>query len=266
MVVARSGDAAGLATLGVLGILGVRQRSETFLQPAPPRDLGRCIITGASSGMGAEVAKQLAESGASEVIMACRSLDKCEKTRQELFRRCCGRASGEKDQRMAVRLRAARRRQCLEMQRKLVCKRLDLTDAGSIQAFVKDVGTAAQPMVLVNNGGVMADGEQADLQMRTNHYGHFMLTQMLLPSMDPSSIIVIMASRAHRQGSLACEGKDMGGQVRKDNTISLISLILTKLSTNNNSRFYRPYPSLSTKKLQCDGLTGWVRLLDKIEK
>eukprot|EP00438_Fugacium_kawagutii_P008381 Skav236647 [mRNA] locus=scaffold691:55509:56318:+ [translate_table: standard] len=217
-MVRASGDAAGLATLGVLGILGVRHRSETFLQPgAPPRapsGLGRCIITGASSGMGAEVAQQLAEAGASEVVMACRSLERCEKTRQELFRRCQRRAAEtSKDGRVEAKVRAARRRQCLEVQRKLRCKALDLTSPKSIEGFVKDLGgTGAQPMVLVNNAGVMA----GDLQMRTNHYGHFMLTQLLLPSMDPASIIVIMASRAHRQGSLACE--DMGwGQVRKHN-------------------------------------------------
>ena len=54
---------------------------------------------------------------------------------------------------------------------------------------------------------------QVDLQMRTNHCGHFMLTQLLLPSMDPtSSVIIVMASRAHRQGSLVLsQGEDISG-------------------------------------------------------
>lgn len=236
-VKARSWDGVGLATVGFLGILGVRRREATFFGspgspgspgPSAPRVTGRCIVTGASSGMGAEVVHSLAEAGAAEVIMACRSLERCEKTRQQLFRRCVqelettletetmGRASVQRSS-----LRAARRRHCMEMQRKMVCKLLDLTSAKSIQRFGKDIQTDQtdkQQIILVNNGGTMADSKesdladsQVDLQMRTNHCGHFMLTQLLLPSMDPtSSVIVVMASRAHRQGSLALsQGEDI---------------------------------------------------------
>ena len=234
-VKARSWDGVGLATVGFLGILGVRRRAEaTFLgspgsgPSASPRVTGRCIVTGASSGMGAEVVHSLAEAGAAEVIMACRSLERCEKTRQQLFRRCVqelettetetvGRTSVQRSS-----LRAGRRRHCMEMQRKMVCKLLDLTSAKSIQRFGKDLQTAdKQQIILVNNGGTMADDSkesdladsQVDLQMRTNHCGHFMLTQLLLPSMDPtSSLIVVVASRAHRQGSLALsQGEDISG-------------------------------------------------------
>ena len=221
-VKARSWDAVGLATVGFLGILGVRRRSETFLGSPPlaatARVSGRCIVTGASSGMGAEVVNSLAEAGADEVIMACRSLERCEKTRQQLFRRCLRDFESREDREEEVQRSRARRRHCMEMQRRMVCKLLDLTNARSIQAFVKDTVQACdkEQIILVNNGGVMADDKESheaeesteiksfDLQLRTNHFGHFMLTQMLLPSMDPaSSVIVVMASRAHRQGSLA---------------------------------------------------------------
>lgn len=92
MVKARSWDAVGIVTVGLLGILGVRRRSEsTFLGPrtAPTSPIsGRCIVTGASSGMGTELVNELVNAGAEEVVMACRSLRRCEKTRELLFRRC----------------------------------------------------------------------------------------------------------------------------------------------------------------------------------
>ena len=214
MVKARSWDAVGIVTVGLLGILGVRRRSEsTFLGPRTPPTSpisGRCIVTGASSGMGTELVNELVNAGAEEVVMACRSLRRCEKTRELLFRRCL-----DVDKAGSP---AARRRHCREMQRKMVCKALDLTSARSIRAFIKDsVQGGKQPVILVNNGGVMADEKQespgnpqVDLQLRTNHLGHFMLTQMLLPHMDPtSSLIVVMASRAHCQGSITLgHGKD----------------------------------------------------------
>ena len=217
---ARSWDAVGLATVGCLGVLGVRRRQDpschvpSLVPKITSLEGVRCIVTGASSGMGAEIAWALVEAGADEVLMACRSLERCEAKRQELFRRCTSDAIGlgpAESQSRAVQLRAARRRQCMEMQRKMVCKVLDLTSANSIQEFVKDT-EMDKPVILVNNAGVMTDSEMkdvkeqaVDLQLRTNHYGHFMLTQLLLPSMDPTSIIVIMASRAHRQGSLTVE-------------------------------------------------------------
>ena len=88
----------------------------------------------------------------------------------------------------------------------------------SIETFVKETASQSAQLVLVNNAGVMGDpdcdlekhsgNEPVDAQMRTNHYGHFLLTTMLLPSMDPSSILVVVASRAHRQGSLTIQTRD----------------------------------------------------------
>ena len=58
--------------------------------------------------------------------------------------------------------------------------------------------------------------ELLDAQMRTNHYGHFLLATLLLPSMDPSSILVVVASRAHRQGSLAIQTGDPEALLRSE--------------------------------------------------
>ena len=95
----------------------------------------------------------------------------------------------------------------------------------SIEAFAKDsASTGTQQFVLVNNAGVMGDVEDSekaqdelvDMQMRTNHYGHFLLTKLLLPSMDQSSIPVVVASRAHRQGSLTITTRDPGILLRSE--------------------------------------------------
>lgn len=135
----------------------------------------------------------LAQAGAEEVVLACRSGERCEEALKELYQRCVAE--------MGVR-------RCRELQRKWACRLLDLTSGRSIRSFVKET-KGKRPTILVNNAGVMADGRHVkDLQMRTNHYGHFLLTQLLLPSMEPSSLIVMVASRAHHQGTLDPEHPD----------------------------------------------------------
>jgi NAD(P)-dependent dehydrogenase (short-subunit alcohol dehydrogenase family) len=59
--------------------------------------------------------------------------------------------------------------------------------------------------VLVNNAGVMATPEQRtkdgfELQIGTNHLGHFALTNLLLPHVTDR--VVTVASGAHRAGSI----------------------------------------------------------------
>lgn len=72
--------------------------------------------------MGAEVAWAFVEAGADEVVMACRSLERCHAQRAQLFRRCAQEAMAGEASGRAAQQRAARRRQCSEMQRKMVCK------------------------------------------------------------------------------------------------------------------------------------------------
>ena len=226
----RSWDAVGLATVGFLGVLGARRRAELPELPhrSPQLKLSgvSCIVTGASSGMGAEVAWGLAEAGAGRVVMACRSLERCEQARSTMFSRCVASRDSTDGAapRSAASLRAARRRQCQEIQRRLECRALDLMSYESIRNFAKEsTGQGTQQFVLVNNAGIMGDAdvdsaaeELVDAQMLTNHYGHFLLTTLLLPSMDPKSILVIVASRAHRQGSLTIQTGDPDALLRSE--------------------------------------------------
>ncbi|CAJ1402246.1 unnamed protein product [Effrenium voratum] len=220
-----SWDSVGLATVGFLGVLGVRRRLEApkpAEKAATPLRLpgAQCIVTGASGGLGAELALALAEAGA-EVTLGCRSLERCERQKRQLFARCNEAAEKERKEVLpsatSAGARSERRRHCLDLRRRMVCKELDLNSARSIRAFAKEMaGSGSRQIILVNNAGVMGESTEDtdDVQLRTNHYGHFMLTQLLLPKMDPSSIIVVMTSRAHRQGSLTVgnEGETLNSE------------------------------------------------------
>jgi NAD(P)-dependent dehydrogenase (short-subunit alcohol dehydrogenase family) len=79
-------------------------------------------------------------------------------------------------------------------------RHLDLADLGSVRAFAAGVGEIA---VLINNAGVMATPKRQtvdgfELQIGTNHLGHFALTCLLLDRITDR--VVTMSSHAHRMG------------------------------------------------------------------
>jgi NAD(P)-dependent dehydrogenase (short-subunit alcohol dehydrogenase family) len=140
------------------------------------------IVTGASSGIGIETARVLAARGAN-VVMGCRSV-----------------ASGEN---ACANLRtslpsAAGTLEVLE---------LDLTDLASVRAFAEAVQARQALHLLVNNAGVMATPlgvtkQGMELQLGTNHVGHFFLTKLLRPLLEASgpARIVNVSSALHKRG------------------------------------------------------------------
>ncbi len=130
----------------------------------------RFVVTGANSGIGLETAKALAAHGA-HVVLAVRDT-----------------ASGER----AAKLIAG----------DTEVRELDLAHLASIRSFAHDLDDVD---VLINNAGVMntpyeltADG--FELQMGTNHLGHFALTNLLLGRI--ADRVVVVASNAHRRVSI----------------------------------------------------------------
>lgn len=236
----RTWDLIGLGTITVLGILGVRRRNEAGgpadlgpMTPVPELEVAgaHCIVTGASSGIGAEVAWGLARAGAGRTEMACRDLGRCERARAGLLERCLSSFAPPEqggDDAKAASARAGHRRQCAEVHQTCVCRKLELTDVTSVRAFADRVskpvpsGQTLGRVVLVNNAGVLGgasavDGVEdvgSDNQLWSNHYGHFLLTRLLLPVMGPGSAIVVVASRAHRQAILRIQGEE--GEFRSD--------------------------------------------------
>jgi NAD(P)-dependent dehydrogenase (short-subunit alcohol dehydrogenase family) len=129
------------------------------------------VVTGASSGLGAVTARELARAGA-HVVLAVRDV-----------------AKGE-----AVAAGFTGSREVRE---------LDLASLTSIRAFAER--WSGDLDILINNAGIMAvpQGKTADgfeLQFGTNHLGHFALTNLLLPHVTDR--VVTVSSGAHRIGSM----------------------------------------------------------------
>jgi len=139
-----------------------------------PDQTGRTfIVTGANSGLGASTARRLARAGAS-VVLACRNL-----------------AKGE----------AA----AATMPGEVEVRQLNLADLASVRAFAEGVEHVD---VLVNNAGVMAvpkntTADGFEMQIGTNHLGHFALTGLLLPVI--TGRVVTLSSGAHRLGKIDLE-------------------------------------------------------------
>ena len=137
-----------------------------------PTMVGRTVIvTGANSGIGRATARALAARGA-HVVLAVRDVVK-------------GREA------------AAAMTATPEV------RRLDLADLASVRAFA--AGFKEPVDLLVNNAGLMVPplGRTADgfeLQLGTNHLGHFALTNLLLPQIRDR--VVTVSSNGHRAGSI----------------------------------------------------------------
>jgi NAD(P)-dependent dehydrogenase (short-subunit alcohol dehydrogenase family) len=137
-----------------------------------PRQDGRTfVVTGANSGIGLAAARALGRAGA-RVVLAVRNTEKGEQ------------AAASIDGQTEVR-------------------RLDLSDLSSVRAFA--AAWEGDLDVLVNNAGIMAVPEQRtkdgfEMQIGTNHLGHFALTNLLLPHVTER--VVTVASSAHRQGKI----------------------------------------------------------------
>jgi NAD(P)-dependent dehydrogenase (short-subunit alcohol dehydrogenase family) len=139
------------------------------------------IVTGANSGIGLEAARELAAHGAS-VTLAVRDRVRGDAAAGQLADRATGPVE--------VAL-------------------LDLADLSSVRAFAASWrdGHPDGLDVLVNNAGLMAipRRETADgfeMQLGTNHLGHFALTGLLVEALNPDARVVTVSSGVHRMGSI----------------------------------------------------------------
>jgi NAD(P)-dependent dehydrogenase (short-subunit alcohol dehydrogenase family) len=140
-------------------------------QDLPRLDGRTFVVTGANSGIGFAAARELGRAGA-RVVLAVRDVAKGDA------------AAAAIDGDTEVRA-------------------LDLADLASVHAFAD--AWEGDLDVLVNNAGVMAVPERRtkdgfEMQLGTNHLGHFALTNLLLPHVRDR--VVVVASGAHRIGSI----------------------------------------------------------------
>ena len=131
-------------------------------------------MTGANSGIGLAATRMLTGAGA-HVVLAVRDPAKGEQATADL--------AGSHE-----------------------VRRLDLADLDSVREFAW--GLKGDVDVLINNAGVMATPETRtkdgfELQIGTNHLGHFALTNLLLPRIRDR--VVTISSTAHRMGMIRLE-------------------------------------------------------------
>ncbi|MFI9718414.1 oxidoreductase [Streptomyces sp. NPDC052396] len=161
-----------------------------------PDQSGRtAVVTGANSGIGYVTARELARRGA-RVVLACR-----DETR--------GRAAEEL---LRTQVPGA----------EVELARLDLADLSSVRTFATEL-KADRIDLLVNNAGVMAlpqlrtvDG--FEMQLGTNHLGHFALTGLLMPRIREAgdgARVISVSSGLHYLGTVDPRDLNMEHRYRR---------------------------------------------------
>lgn len=149
------------------------------------------VITGVSSGLGEETARVLGKRGAF-VIAAARSAEKAQ---------------------------AVLDRHGIEG----VAVACELSEPASVRAAVETIrGMGRKLDVVICNAGIMALPERKEahgieLQLMTNHVGHFILVTRLLDSLSADGRVVVVSSGAHTMAPEAgIEFDDLAGEKSYD--------------------------------------------------
>jgi len=211
--------------------------SKWKLSDLPDQSDRTVIVTGASSGLGQIVARELAAAGA-RVVLAVRDVDKG----REVATQLPGRTE---------------------------VRELDISDLGSVRRFA--AGWSGPIDVLVNNAGIMevplartADGFES--QFATNYLGPFLLTGLLLPQITDR--VVTVTSQLHRMGKVHLDDLNTADRPYKaavayeDSKLAevLFSLELQRRLTTAGSpvRSILAHPGIASTKLARHAASGKV--------
>lgn len=144
------------------------------------------IVTGANIGLGYETTIGLAKKEV-KVIMACRNMDKAEAAKAEVLKQV---PSAD-----------------------LEIIKLDLNSLQSVRDFVQAYTAKYDQLdLLIENAGIMIppfskteDGFES--QMGVNYFGHFLLTNLLFPTLKKTkdARIITLSSNAHKAGKIDFE-------------------------------------------------------------
>lgn len=148
------------------------------------------VITGASSGVGLQAARALAQRGQWHVVMACRDLPKAEKAAKEV-----GMSSDS-----------------------YTIMHLDLASLESVRSFVKNFRDGRSLDALVCNAAVympllkepLYSKDGYELSVATNHLGHFLLCNLMLEDLKNSGA---QEPRLVILGTVTANPKELGGKI-----------------------------------------------------
>jgi NAD(P)-dependent dehydrogenase (short-subunit alcohol dehydrogenase family) len=209
------------------------------------------IVTGSTSGIGKETTRVLAKKNGT-VILAVRNVKKGEGVADEIRQEY---AAAD----VSVR-------------------ELDLASLESVRAFAKSINRDYDRLdVLINNAGIMMcpfskTDDGFEIQMGTNHLGHFALTGLLMPLLEKTegSRVVAVSSGAHSFGNI--DLSDLNWEERDYNTqraygdSKLANLYFTyelgqrQQSNGNNPRVTAAHPGWTATDLQRH--SGLMRFLN----
>ena len=142
----------------------------------------RVLVTGVSAGLGVETARSLVAHGAT-VVGTARDLAKARRALAEAFPQQRGNPSAG----LAVEL-----------------VETDLASLSSVRKAASDILARAKPFdVIIANAGVMAcpQGKTQDgfeTQFGTNHLGHFVFVNRLVPLLTAGARVVTLSSAGHQ--------------------------------------------------------------------
>ncbi|CAL0322304.1 unnamed protein product [Lupinus luteus] len=170
--------------------------------PLPPINDLTCIVTGSTSGIGLEIARQLAQAGA-HVVMAVRNT----KAAQELIQKWSVDSAG------------------LGIALNVEVMGVDLLSLDSVARFAEAWNARSAPLhVLINNAGIFSIGEPQKFSkdgyeehLQVNHLAPALLSVLLLPSLirgSPSRIVNVN-SIMHHVGFVDAEDMNITSGKRK---------------------------------------------------
>lgn len=210
------------------------------------------FITGGNSGIGFEAAKYLGSAGG-DIIIAARNPQKAERAVTALQQE----TKGAVDQ-----------------------VTLDLADLSSVRAAADEMRSKFSKLdAVINNAGIMQTPQQKtadgfELQLGTNHLGHFLLNGLLFELVGKASgRIVTVSSIAHKYGRMFLDDLMMTdnysptyayGQSKLANMLYAIELDRKLNSSGSQVTSYACHPGYSNTSLQSTGPTGFWKGMYKV--
>ena len=175
-----------------------------YVEGHPPQLMDGCmkdkvvLVTGANSGIGRETVRQLATLGAT-VILACRN----ERRAQEAI----------DDVKATLELSNAGKPPSDQLR----FLEMDLSDLASVRKAAKTFLAMKLPLhCLINNAGIMMGTQRKtrdgmETMMQANHFGHFLLTMLLLPKLQATkgSTLITLTSSTYKLSGKSFDFDDM---------------------------------------------------------